>query len=87
MTPDQRRKNEATLRGLRESLETLPSDMHSGIYSAIAYYENPDANPYDYQPPPEPPRNSMYNQPITFTPKVSIGGKELIPSNNDPFRR
>jgi hypothetical protein len=87
MTPDERRKNEAIVRGLRESLETLPYDMHSGVQSAIAYYTDPDKNPYGYQPPPEPPRNSMTNQPITFTPKVSIGGKELNTTNTDPFRR
>jgi hypothetical protein len=87
MTPDERRKNEAIVRGLKASLETLPGDMHSGIHSAIAYYENPEGNPYDYQPPPELPRNSMYNRPITFTPKVTVGGKELNTPNTDPFRR
>ena len=88
MTPDERRKNEAIVRGLKASLETLPGDMHSGIHSAIAYYENPEGNPYDYQPPQnEPPRNSMTNRPITFTPKVTVGGKELNTRNNDPFRR
>jgi hypothetical protein len=83
MTPDERRANEAALRGLREALDSYPfgDPMRSAIQAGIDFYK--DATP----PAPELPRNSVTNQPITFTPKISIGGKELLPSNNDPFRR
>jgi hypothetical protein len=39
-------------------------------------------------PTPEPdtrPRD-CYNRPITFTPKVTVGGKPLLDNSNNPFR-
>ena len=59
----------------------LPAGGGAVNQAGIDFYK--DATP----PAPELPRKSVTNQPITFTPKISIGGKELLPSNNDPFRR
>jgi hypothetical protein len=65
MTPDERRANEATIRGLREALNHLPFEMHAGIQAAIAFHTGkPD-------PTPEPPA------PLgpAFTATVTFNGK------------
>jgi hypothetical protein len=80
MTPDQRRANEATVRGLREALEhNLPADMRQGIQASIAHLTGrPD-------PTPEPPPTLG----PAFTATVTFNGKTFphpsIPNPRRPF--
>jgi hypothetical protein len=66
----------AIVRGLRDALDhNLPADCRAGIVRAIELYTG-KAEPTP-EPPDTRPRDALYNQPITFTPKISINGKPL----------
>jgi hypothetical protein len=78
MTPDEARKNAATVRGLREALDhNLPSDMRRGIEASIALLQGrPDPTPA----PPAPLGPA-------FTAKVTLNGETFPhPTTSTPRR-